>query len=178
MSILAPTADPVAAVVESHRLFSLADAVDGVASLPSTSDRVGRYGNRKRPTKTSSSAGRHVDSSRIPITHEERFSDAELFRLFRVDVVSEGEQTSMGGKHVWRNRGALWNVREYPEFCGDDHSKSPEDTLSPAVSTDPPGSAGRIEALRLFYAAEAPPARGEFPLLEEHAVSPFIGDGE
>ena len=135
--------------------------------------------------KRRSGAARVAAKGRIPIAHEERFSEAELFRMFRVDVVSTGVQASGFARH-WKVRGPLWSVRVPEEFADDggvasptrangESNRGPKDRLRKSITSPPPGSAERIAALQAFYETELPPARGDFPLLEESARSPFVG---
>ena len=101
-----------------------------------------------------------IQSDRIPITHEERFSDAELFSMFNMDRKSPGA-SDVVTYPFWRVSTA--NVNDAAEFDEDDMPRRTtsstvrvgklRDSSLAQISKFPPGSRERIEALREFYSA-------------------------
>lgn len=101
-----------------------------------------------------------VDSGRIPISHEERFTDAELFSMFNIDRAAPGKSDAVTFP-LWRVATNTTNaMAEYEEDESQRKTtpstvrvgKRRDSTLS-QVNKFPPGSRERIEALREFYSA-------------------------
>lgn len=111
-------------------------------------------------SKPSNKSDQPTQSDRIPITHEERFSDAELFSMFNMDRKSPGA-SDVVTYPFWRVSTA--NVNDVAEFDEDDMPRRTtsstvrvgklRDSSLAQISKFPPGSRERIEALREFYSA-------------------------
>ena len=90
------------------------------------------------------------------ITLNERFTPVELFRMFNVDIMpaaphSEGDRRAYEeGPYLFNDiKCQLWSETKRPLSRGEKNALQSEDHC--VVSTNPPGSAGRIADLAAHY---------------------------
>ena len=104
----------------------------------------------------------------MKITHEERFSEMEMFGMFNVDCNPDADQKETRGR--WDEseyatndtKVPLWKFTKRNLSRGEKNALQGEDNIKPGISQEKPGSK-RVADLARFYAENT-----------EKEVSPFF----
>jgi hypothetical protein len=105
--------------------------------------------------------------AKMKITHEERFSDVELARMFNVECDPNGEDRNAKARYIDAPYAfndincPLWTIRKRTLKRGEKKARQTEDFVRPGITTAKPGS-DRVADLAKFYAENAEEEKSAF----------------